>query len=267
MRKREIDIIFKAYPDKHFKSALEMGAGDGFQSKLLFRYTKRLISTDFDPNRLRQQDQDGIQYKICDAELIDTYFNGETFDLIFSSNLFEHLPNVDNALLRIKSITQPDSLVVLIMPSPFWALCHFFLYYPVKIYDFGKKRFRKIEKKSNKIYKAKVLSSLNRGNNLKALPLTRPGFLNKIRWPQPHGVSNTNFEELIKFRKKFWCAKFKSNGFKIIDIKKGPVMSGYGFQLDRIRAVLERLGFAGEYIYYLSPIIPRSLSTATKKKV
>jgi SAM-dependent methyltransferase len=255
MRRKEVEIIFEKYPEKYFSSALELGAGDGFQSKLLDRYAKRLISTDLDPNRLNQHDQDGIQYKICDAELIDTYFVEETFDLIFASNLFEHLSNPSDTLTRIRKIVGADGVVILIMPSPFWALCRWLLYYPVKIARFRKKQIKEIRGNAIRKKGTKMNCCLSRGNNLKAAPLKRHPILDKIRWPIPHGVSNGLFEEFMNFRKKRWCKLFNKSGFKLICIKKGPVMSSYGLGLDKIRLLLERIGLTGEYIYALTPFM------------
>jgi len=37
-RKRELGLIFSKCPERLFQEALELGAGDGFQSGLLTRY-------------------------------------------------------------------------------------------------------------------------------------------------------------------------------------------------------------------------------------
>ncbi len=44
---------------------------------------------------------------------------------------------------------------------------------------------------------------------------------------------------------------FENAGFEVVNIIKGPVVSGYGFGFDKARKVLENLGFASEFAYVI----------------
>jgi Methylase involved in ubiquinone/menaquinone biosynthesis len=129
-RERELYLIFSKCPEKLFKKGLELGAGDGFQSTLLTKYFSKLISTDYNPNILRKESTESIEYHICDAEEVDKMFGKKEFDFVFSSNLLEHLPNPHRALRGIYEVLKDDGVTIHVMPSPFWKLCHLSLYIP-----------------------------------------------------------------------------------------------------------------------------------------
>lgn len=255
LRKLETDIAFQEYEEEQFDSVLELGAGSGAQSKMIKKYAKNLISTDLDANRLKYRGVvDGIKYEICDAERADEYFLKNSFDLVFASNLFEHLPSPQNALNGIREVLKEDGLVILIMPSPFWAIQRYLLHYPFLMFRFFVKRNEKKPKVNKQIFEKSIevgITNVNRGNNLKAEKYRKTKLMKKIRWPEPHGVSKSNYRELLDFRKKHWLRIFDEANYNLIDIKKGPVMSGRGFGLNNIRHFLGKLGLTGEYIYYL----------------
>ena len=247
IRVEEIKIVFEDYNLCKFDKCLELGAGNGFQSELIINYCNYLVSTDINADRLKKVNRNDIEYKICDAEKINNFFDKDSFDLVFSSNMFEHLPNPSICLNGIKEILKKDGLVVLIMPSTFWKLSHMILYYPVAIINIIKRKYRKLFLNKDKVAK----SNLNLNNNVKFKIKKRNFLLELIRWPLPHGVSKSHFEEFKKFKKSTWIDIFESNGFQVIKIKNGPVTSGYGLELDFIRKTLVKLNFTSEYIYYL----------------
>ena len=44
---------------------------------------------------------------------------------------------------------------------------------------------------------------------------------------------------------------FNVCGYEIINVKKGPITSGYGLNLNYLRCFLRSIGLTSEYIYYL----------------
>lgn len=259
-RKRELDIIFRDCPPGHFESALELGAGDGFQSRILASYARRLVATEYNEARLERREVPGVFYEVCDAERVDEYFPPHAFDLVFASNLFEHLPHPEQALRGIRRVLRDDGVVILVMPSVFWKCTHVGFFYPNLILSFFEKVL--IPGKIAEWWGRYVLrrrgtpsvievsdTATSFGNNQKG----RVGHVSSrgIFFPAPHGVSSGNIEEFAAFRVKRWAALFEAEGFSVCTILRGPVASGYGFGLDRIRTILERLGFASEYAYVL----------------
>jgi len=240
-RKRETDFVFDKFRDSKFKHALELGAGDGYQSKLISAYCEKLISTDLNGDMLPPEDSEKITYQVLDAEKTNEIFADDTFDLIYSSNLLEHLPNIDSAIVNMREILKPDGHMIHVIPSPGWKFFSMLLYLPSIVFFLVESKVLRRKQQTSKNYK---------GNNLKVETK------HKFRWinlfvPKPHGVSKTNIKEFKAFSKNVWETRFKSAGLMVEEIKSGPVSSGYGFGLERSRRILEKLGVTTEYIYIL----------------
>jgi 2-polyprenyl-3-methyl-5-hydroxy-6-metoxy-1,4-benzoquinol methylase len=261
IRKKELDIIFKRSPKRNiFERALELGAGDGFQSEILSTFVNHLTATDLNPDRLKKSTTSDIEYRICDAEIIDTYFETKKFDFVFSSNLLEHLPSSEAVLKAIHNTMKDEAITIHVMPSPFWKLCQMLLFYPnlfitkleaiteaESATDFLKE---KLSKMKEKLGKGNTESSpLKMGNNPKMQSHRSYSYIRKLLWPIPHGACDGNIREFVAWRKKRWLGVFNRSGFNVIKVIKGPVNSGYGFGFDRLRFFLERAGLTSEYIY------------------
>jgi glycosyltransferase involved in cell wall biosynthesis/SAM-dependent methyltransferase len=231
-RSRETDIIFKRCPWKLFGKALELGAGDGFQSRLLSRYASSLISTDIDLGRLQGAGlkEKGVEYRICDAQTASNVFDRGYFDIIFSSSVLEHIQDPVRALRCIHGILKDDGITVHVMPSPFWKFCTLLLRVPYFYLVF----IKRVAEGLSSSGKAKDSFSLK-----KCLYLL----------PRPHGSTGNPLLELYTFSRYWWRKQFKKAGFDLIGIGKGPVMSGYGFGLEALRSALERSGLSSENIY------------------
>lgn len=256
VRKRELTLIFARCPRKLFQDGLELGAGDGFQSVLLARYVSRLISTDYNPGILTRQNSESIEYQVCDAEEVDTVFGEGQFDLVFSSNLLEHLPDTQRTLRGVHAVLKDDGITIHVMPSPFWKLCHLVLH-PINRLIGSFERMTEREPLARKVGKAKrnepahpaALSPGAAYDNNPKIERAERALLSSLILPRPHGASRTNLEEFFAFRRSRWLQEFERANLQVVGVLKGPVSSGYGFGLDSLRNVLERFGLASEYVY------------------
>jgi SAM-dependent methyltransferase len=255
LRHREFVAIFAGCPPHVFQTALELGAGHGVQTRLLTQYAASIISTDLNPSILDNRPAPSIQYAICDAEAVAHQFAPAQFDLVFSSNLLEHLPNVETALQGMRQVLRDDGIMVHVMPSPFWKVCHVCCYLPnhaitllEKVTEPGglQKLVRKLTG-----WKDQAATTHRFGNNPKT-QRKRRSLLHRWLLPKPHGVSEQNFQELYAFSQERWLKAFRSANLHVVKIKKGPVFSGYSFGLDPVRRILECAGFTSEYIYIVT---------------
>lgn len=267
-KRREIDAVFKACPRQLFGRGLELGAGDGFQSTLLSTVVRRLVSIEINKNVLTRQSTADIEYRICSAEEAGDCFGEKSFDIVFSSNLLEHLLDPSVVLRGVHRLLKDDGITVHIMPAPFWKLCQMALYHPanglvlleritrqrglVNYYREARALFREllegIPTGSNETMRLAYERELSIGNN----PTTgreMPSFIYSLFLPQPHGVSRTHGAEWRAFGKRRWKKVFDDAGFSCIAVRKGPAASGYGLGWERLRAIAERAGLASEYSY------------------
>ncbi|WP_203458745.1 class I SAM-dependent methyltransferase [Lacinutrix sp. WUR7] len=134
VRRKESEIIFSLFPENKFKLALELGAGNGGQSIHVLKHCEKLICTDLDEKSydwldmaiLDRQNTDNVEYKICDAQDL-SQFDDNTFDLIFSSNMLEHIPDVRQCLRECKRVLKEDGVMLHTMPSRYWKFFQSFL--------------------------------------------------------------------------------------------------------------------------------------------
>lgn len=242
IRRQEIERIFHKCPLQTFPVGLELGAGDGYQSFLLRRYVERLVATDWDVRLLLARRTERLDVCQCDAEAVADNFSPATFDLVFSSNVLEHLPKPGAALRGIYTVLKGDGLAVHIVPSPVWKLCHIFLFWPNKIVlRLCRLAAREVERTRREEMPA---SPPNNPKMPQQTAVCRRRF-----WPLPHGAYRGHLEELLAFRKVRWLMEFERAGFRVVRVIKGPVCSGYGLGWERLRRALERLGFTSEYVY------------------
>jgi 2-polyprenyl-3-methyl-5-hydroxy-6-metoxy-1,4-benzoquinol methylase len=128
VRRREAEIAFSLFPDLRFRHALELGAGDGGQSLTIAKHCDRLTCTEKDERShawlgqtILQRQAPDIEYMICDAQDLSR-FSDRTFDLVFSSNMLEHIPDVDRCLGECRRVLTDDGLMLHLMPSRWWKL-------------------------------------------------------------------------------------------------------------------------------------------------
>ncbi|MBW6451254.1 MAG: class I SAM-dependent methyltransferase [DPANN group archaeon] len=238
LRKEEFNIIFKRFPKTKFEKGLEVGAGDGYQTTLLQEYVKQIISSNYNIKQISKIKSKQIKYMECDAEQIDTYFKKDEFDIIFSSNLIEHLKNPNQFLNGIHKILKNDGITIHCIPNSFWKITQIIFHYINLIVVL----FERITNNSiNKSQKKQF------DNNPKIT--TKRSKLIRLLFPLPHGAYDSNYKELILFRKNRWIKEFNDADFNIIAILKGPVASGYGLGFTKIKTFLEKYGICSEYIF------------------
>jgi SAM-dependent methyltransferase len=253
VRGRQVALIFKNVPQEGFSCGLELGAGDGYQSSLISQYTKRLICTDY--NRFRFCKNESSSFFVCDVEHIDSVLNCK-FDLIFSSNLLEHLVDVQATIKGVAKLLSDDGVAIHVLPNVYWKMCNIFFYLPNKILTvvddlWTQQGLKKIKERIQPTLPLGAGYALpGHEDNFKTERLSRPFLLRHI-FPPPHGVSSTNRDEIFAFTKKRWMEEFKNAGFEVVAAKKGPMASGYGFGLDRLRMFFEWMGFSSEYIFIM----------------
>jgi SAM-dependent methyltransferase len=254
IRRWEIELIFSECPPQTFAEALELGAGDGYQSELLSRYVGHLTSTDYDPAILSLPSSRRVTYQVGDAEEVDKVFSTSRFDLVFSSNLLEHVPDPAKALRGIASVLKEEGITIHVIPSSFWKLSSLLLYLPYRIVTLLEEATEPggLTRALKRMRGASAGSQESDSHPLENNPKTaRPprSILARQIWPEPHGVSATHWEEFRAFAPSRWRSVFETAGLRVVAILKGPVASGYGFGFETLRGCLQRWGFASEYVY------------------
>jgi len=252
-RTEELKIIFKNCPEKFFNDGLELGAGSGAQTDSLFKYCKNLTSSDFDEKRFNikelKKKNNLISYAICDAENVASHYKENSIDLVYSSNLMEHLPDPDESFGQIKRVLKEDGFSISTMPSFFMKLLYLLFFYPALIISLYIKLKKHIFYKSTKVSEDKIQKSNNlvHDNNLKFVKKKRTK-LSRL-FPEPHGANSSNLVELFAWRKKKWIKIIENQNLRVIKTIKLPVTTGYSFKLPILCNILYKIGFCSSYCY------------------
>ena len=111
VRRREAEMIFSRFFGIKFGQALELGAGNGGQSVIIAKYCDKLICTEKDEKNhtwadgktILNRETANVEYRLCDAQDL-SQFDDNMFDLIFSSNMLEHVLDVNKCLTECRRV-------------------------------------------------------------------------------------------------------------------------------------------------------------------
>ncbi len=107
---------------------LDFGFGDGFQSN--FFKNKNFNVSAIDINKNLDIDSDCVNFLVYDGKRIP--FDDKIFDIVFSSNVLEHLNNLSEIQSEIYRVLKDDGICIHILPSSswrFWTICSSFVKY------------------------------------------------------------------------------------------------------------------------------------------
>jgi SAM-dependent methyltransferase len=207
--------------------------GEGYTGSLIGRYAKTLVSTEIRVGSLSRSPAPNTRYVHCDAELLP--FRPAKFDLIFSSHLLEHLPDLPSALSEMSAALREDGVMVHLVPSRLWKLLDFSLFFPSQVVHVIEKYTEPHEAEGRR-------SSVPRRRR-STVKLPPPGWWRRSFWPPVHGVSRTNLGEILRFGVHRWTAEFERAGLNVAKIRRHlPLHSPYRFGFERTRRLLESLG-------------------------
>ena len=131
LRKIEFETVIRLIPLGRDSSVLEIGCGDGFQSDLLRQRFRHVFATD--PYRCPDH-LDGFLF--AGAESLP--FPDEIFDLVFSSNAFEHMADRTRAAREAARVMRPGGYLVHTVPTQFWKATSLLLNpvgYPLRVME------------------------------------------------------------------------------------------------------------------------------------
>ena len=246
LRRNDLKILFDKVPEKYFENVLELGAGDGFQSTILRKYCKHLVCTEIDKNKLKKRSFNNVEYKICDAQDLSV-FDNDSFALIFSSNLLEHIKNKDQALQEMKRVLlREEGIMIHTIPNRLWKVLSFIGYYLILI----TRIFRYIKSKRGCSKIRKITFNDSKPKQIEEEKIK----IKSLLIPKPHGVDKNNSRDFINFGKKNWVKLFNKNGLRVIKVVKLSLSSGHRFGFDNLRIFGQKMGLCSSYGYTITSI-------------
>lgn len=116
--KSSIDELMLRGVDLSRLHVVELAAGAGGYSNILWKNSKSFLATDLHPNLFFEEQ--AIPFMLFDAT-VEFPMDGGTVDLIYSSSLIEHVAKPENLLRECKRVLRNDGLLYLSFP-PFYSL-------------------------------------------------------------------------------------------------------------------------------------------------
>lgn len=182
-------------------SLLEIGAGDGFQASILALHFDPICAVDVPP--LRPASECLFPVSVYNGSQLP--FPDRTFDWVFSSNVLEHITDIERFQNEIRRVLRPGGRCVHIMPSATWRLWSIVTHYlslPMRALQ----RFR-----GDRASTIEYGSEHGRSGS-------KPGWRRRLRnaiLVRRHGERGIALAELYLFSRWAWRRLFERCGFRV----------------------------------------------------
>jgi hypothetical protein len=163
--------------------------------------------------------------------------SGRNFDLIFSSNMLEHLEDPVESLRGMLKLLDPHhGVMVHVMPNKVWKTLQIGLSLPDAIRRATKRASTHTESVRYHTPRESASRSVTK----------RVG---EIFWPAPHGVASSNFKEFGLFGRSRWLNRFDEAGVRTVCVKKLFAHSPYRWGWETVRGVVTAVGIVSSLAY------------------
>jgi SAM-dependent methyltransferase len=182
---------------------LEIGAGSGWQAKFLTEHGYAVDAIDVGTSEYRE-------VRVWPVTEYDGYtipFPDASFDVVFSSNVMEHIPHVRQFQSEILRVLRPGGIAVHAMPSATWRLLTTLAFYPWM--------FSQVAHRLTKgggaphIAVPPTPTSPARAPERRSVSARIRGIVSSPR----HGETGTMLSEFWLFSKPRWTGLFRDAGF------------------------------------------------------
>jgi SAM-dependent methyltransferase len=200
---------------------LEIGAGTGWQARALSEAGFRVKAIDLPADSAVSGHARNRHWPIRDYDGTHIPYPDESFDIIYSSNVLEHVADLDALTDEMKRVLRPDGVALHLLPNPQWRILSLATYYPGQTVDllrYLKKHALPPVERSNGNELSVAHPAKGRSLLLKAL---------ERLLPPAHGAVGNAVSEISRYSRHSWDRYFRQNGWEIIAYdNNGLVASG-----------------------------------------
>jgi len=194
-------LVFFPTPslDRRMK-VLELGAGTGQQALMMANAGYEVSAVDL-PN---SHYHDARVFEVQDYDGQTLPFPSGAFDIVFSSNVLEHVVDLDRVLAETRRVLKPEGCAVHVLPSSscrIWSIPGHYLWLSRRVVQ--------------RLSAAKVPAE---HGNLQGVPKTPSGLDEWLRtaFPSRHGERGNVITEALYFSRSWWWRRFRKSGFEIV---------------------------------------------------
>lgn len=245
IRERELKNVSRYFPESG--RVLDFGAGTGDQSVALKNMGYEVSALD-----VAGSDYSGetvFPVTFYDGRTIP--FEDSSFDFIFSSNVLEHVPDIENIHAELRRVLKPGGIMIHILPSASWRFWTTLTAFPcapaLALRTLADPRMGANQPTLLK----KALYKLWRATRRLGSPFIFAR----------HGEWGNAFTELKTFGKTAWISYFRKQGYEILKYDTvslfytGSSMFGRTLSLEKRRSVASILG-SSCHVFVIKPREP-----------
>lgn len=203
IRTFELECVRKELIKGH--KVLELGGNNGLQASLIKKFGCEVSSIDI-AERPRPRT---FHHPVIDYDGRNIPFPDASFDIVFSSNVLEHVVDLDQVLSETARVLKPGGVSIHVLPSStwrWWTTSTYYLYYSEKL--------------------LKRIATKFGSSNVENMGLREIG--RTLLFPQPHGEYSNAIAELYYFSTHRWRKVFERAGFQVDSLQTNHLFyTGY----------------------------------------
>jgi len=214
LRNFELNKILNILPASG--KLLEIGAGAGWQAKRFSEAGFDVDAVDIKISRYK----DIRVWPVLEYDGHHLPFPDDSFDIIFSSSVLEHIPHLTEFQNEIHRVLKSTGQAIHVVPSPSWRIWTSLAHYPYLLKTATRSLFNIFSTKNTQYVSKNSIPIKNKYSMLDTI--------RRALYSVRHGERGTTFSEIYYFSHLYWSKLFNNTDW-IID-KRIPmriIYSGY----------------------------------------
>lgn len=215
---------------------LEIGGGSGFQAKVISSWGSQVISIDLSD----RTPSESTYFPVRGYDGTHIPAEGESFDVIFSSNVLEHVRDLAPLFSEMHRVLKPQGVAIHLLPTPAWRFWTSVTHYGNALKLIGGAHANCSSTSASEV-------PLD-----ESVQVPKRGWVQKLRsniFAGPHGEYPNAASELYYFSQGRWLKTFSDNGFTVEQVLSTNLYySGYslcpGLSMKTRRTLSRWLGAA-----------------------
>lgn len=243
IRMVEGEMVAELISGRH--KLLEVGPGEGWQTKRLAAAGHSVVTVGV--VGVPRQRQAGVPHVLYDGTNLP--FRDRCFDLIFSSNVLEHVAHLDGLLAEMKRVLAPPGKAIHVVPTPGWLFWTTLGHYAAR---FGRLMHAMIRRNKAEGVRPRHLPE----RVVEEATGIRCGWWRLL--PPRHGARGTRLSEWVLYGRRAWRGVFAKAGWSVVGTHPnrifytGHLLGGRWLTIDMRRKLSGLLGSSAR-IYVVIP--------------
>jgi SAM-dependent methyltransferase len=200
LRSAETEVVAAYFPPG--ARILEIGAGAGHQALDLSQRGFDVSAVDVPVSNYA----DARVFPVQDYDGVTLPFEADSFDVVFSSNVLEHVKNLPKLHQEIRRVLNPDGKCVHVLPTHAWRLWTTLSAFPVAVQYLAALAPEALPRRVDRAELRRLFGVALRALKHASYPLRQPR----------HGERGSVITELYYFRPGWWREHFLRNRFSIM---------------------------------------------------